>query len=278
VSGPGPVYVCGHSAGELARLATQSAVFREITEEALVWGGVACGMRVLDIGCGAGDMALAVAARVGPTGHVIGVDRVPEAVATARRRCAADGVLNAEFHQSAIDAIELAHPVDALVGRFVLMHQSDPAAILRSAARHVRAGGVILMLESNLAGALPGVRAWPEAPLFGAAIDWMIAVIRNAGALPDMGLRLHRTFQEAGLPAPRLRQHAHLFAGEGAAGLCDYIAASVHSMLPVAAGLGMQAPPSLEVNTLARRLAAEAASLNALLSAPPVIVAAASRD
>jgi len=270
---PGPIYVCGHSSSELERLAVQAAVFRAITDDALVWAGIGAGMRVLDIGCGAGDMSLAVAAHVGAGGAVIGIDRAPEAVTVARRRAAANGTRNVEFRQGAIEEFDPGGQVDALVGRFVLMHQADPAAILCKAARHVRPGGVILILESNLAGLLPGVRTWPDAPLFGAAIDWMIEVIRRAGALPDMGLRLHRTFVDAALPAPRLRQHASLFAGAAAADLCAYVAESVRSMLAVGARLEFPVPAVLEAATLARELAREARALDAVLSSPPVIAA-----
>jgi cyclopropane fatty-acyl-phospholipid synthase-like methyltransferase len=42
------------------------------------------GMRVLEIGCGPGAAARAVAARVGPTGFVLAIDRSAKATALAR--------------------------------------------------------------------------------------------------------------------------------------------------------------------------------------------------
>lgn len=46
------------------------------------------GMRVVEIGCGPGAAARAVAARIGPDGHVLAVDRSAKAIAQVRRSCA----------------------------------------------------------------------------------------------------------------------------------------------------------------------------------------------
>jgi cyclopropane fatty-acyl-phospholipid synthase-like methyltransferase len=51
--------VLGHSAGELARLERQAEIFAEITENILRRAGIGRGMRILDIGCGVGDVSLA---------------------------------------------------------------------------------------------------------------------------------------------------------------------------------------------------------------------------
>lgn len=43
------------------------------------------GMRVLEVGCGPGALARAIAARVGPDGYVLGIDRSPIAIQAAER-------------------------------------------------------------------------------------------------------------------------------------------------------------------------------------------------
>src|SRR5262245_61976095 len=82
-------YVLGHAAREQRRLADQASVFRPKTEAFLRGAGVVPGMRVLDAGCGAGDVSFLVAEMVGPDGEVVGVDRSPDVVATARGRAEA---------------------------------------------------------------------------------------------------------------------------------------------------------------------------------------------
>jgi 2-polyprenyl-3-methyl-5-hydroxy-6-metoxy-1,4-benzoquinol methylase len=50
--------VLGESEAEFRRLEMQSAFIRDLTEDVLKRAGLRAGMRVLDIGCGVGDMAL----------------------------------------------------------------------------------------------------------------------------------------------------------------------------------------------------------------------------
>jgi ubiquinone/menaquinone biosynthesis C-methylase UbiE len=84
-------YVLGHSVDELNRLAVQGRLIEPITRAFFQGAGVAPGMRVLDVGCGAGDVSLLVAKLVGRTGAVVGVDRSSDAVEIARQRSAAAG-------------------------------------------------------------------------------------------------------------------------------------------------------------------------------------------
>jgi tRNA A58 N-methylase Trm61 len=63
-------YVLGHSDVELKRLATQARLIDPITRRFLVSAGIREGMRVLDVGSGAGDVAVLLAGLVGPSGEV----------------------------------------------------------------------------------------------------------------------------------------------------------------------------------------------------------------
>jgi hypothetical protein len=56
LTGPTP-YVLGHSADEQRRLDLQGAQLRPFTERLLHDAGIRPGLRVLDVGCGTGDVA-----------------------------------------------------------------------------------------------------------------------------------------------------------------------------------------------------------------------------
>lgn len=84
-------YILGHSQAELRRLMLQASIIQPITRRLLLEAGLKPGMRVLDIGCGTGDVSLLAADLVGPRGAVVGIDRSAEAVAAARDRAAALG-------------------------------------------------------------------------------------------------------------------------------------------------------------------------------------------
>jgi cyclopropane fatty-acyl-phospholipid synthase-like methyltransferase len=65
-------YVLGHSARELERLTIQARLIDRITRGFLRDGGIAEGMRVIDVGCGAGDVSFMAAELVGESGEVVG--------------------------------------------------------------------------------------------------------------------------------------------------------------------------------------------------------------
>src|SRR5215468_5195977 len=84
-----PGYALGHSDRELDRLRTQAKLIDPITERFFRQAGIVPGMRVLDVGSGAGDVSFLVAGIVGDAGEVVGVDRAPRALAIARARAVA---------------------------------------------------------------------------------------------------------------------------------------------------------------------------------------------
>jgi SAM-dependent methyltransferase len=108
-------YALGHAEDELDRIINVGRYFGDLTEHVLRLAGLAPGMRVLDVGCGPGEVVFLAARLVGPEGTVIGVDVSPEAIELARQRAAAAGLTNVHFvTQDLADAeLELDEPVDA---------------------------------------------------------------------------------------------------------------------------------------------------------------------
>ena len=72
-------YPLGSGDEELARLELQGQLLGPATRMIFAEAGIRPGMRVLDLGCGAGDVAFVAADLVGPSGSVVGVDRSPQA-------------------------------------------------------------------------------------------------------------------------------------------------------------------------------------------------------
>ena len=81
-----PPYILGHTEDELKRLSVQAQYWAEISLEVLQKAEITSGMRVLDIGCGAGDLSFLAANLVGSSGSVLGVDRSHQAVKRASNR------------------------------------------------------------------------------------------------------------------------------------------------------------------------------------------------
>ena len=260
------VYVLGHSAEELNRLIDQARLFGELTEDVFVRAGIGPGMRVLDVGCGAGDVSFLLARMVGPSGAVVGVDRSEDAVAMANARAQAMGLAQVSFSQGELEDISLDQPVDAAVGRFVLMYSSEPSIALRRVAANVRAGGIVAFQEMNVAEA----KSFPYVDLFEQSMRWIIETLDREKVKNLMGLGLYRTFVEAGLPPPQMIMGARV---EGSSDSLGYqiVAQVVKSLLPVMEKLGIANEKEVQIETLAQRLRDEVISRGAVIVLPPLV-------
>src|SRR5215467_8182993 len=165
-------YILGHSEAEIRRLQTQAAILRPITERLLRCAGIQTGMRVLDLGSGAGDVAMLAAELVGPSGSVVGIDRNPQVLSIATQRARTCGLHHLSFREASTDAFVDRVGFDLVVGRYVLIHQTDPAAFLRVAAQLAKPGGTIAFHELRLRDACHSV---PHVPLWTTSTNWNCA-------------------------------------------------------------------------------------------------------
>ena len=269
---PEPHYLLGHAERELRRLDLQGALYRDITERAFRAAGLTPGMAVLDVGCGTGDVALTAADIVGPRGSVLGVDRGADAIETARGKARSAGLERIAFEQAELERFERPGAFDALVGRFVLMHQPDPAAVLRHLARSVRPGGPVVLIESWMEVLCSGAHSDPHSPLYDRIVRWKCAVVGGAGADLRAGGRLRTVFARSGLPDPTTRLEA-LVAGGPTSPYYEYVEESVRSMLPEARRLGLGGFDESSARGLAARLREEVLATDGSLLAWPVVTA-----
>ena len=259
-------YILGHDRDELDRLIDQARFFGDLTDEVLRRAGIEPGMRVLDVGCGAGDVSFLAARLVGPTGAVIGVDRSAEAVAVAERRARGAGLGNVSFVVGDLSELTLTDPVDALVGRLVLMYLGDPAGVLRRLLEHVRPGGVVAFQEMDMGA----ITCEPECSLLVTATDRIVQAFARGGVDHRAGLKLARIFRGAGLPAPWTLQGARVESGPDSP-VYDYVAQITRTLLPVMERTGVATSAEVDVDTLAARLREELVAADATVVPPPLI-------
>jgi enediyne biosynthesis protein CalE5 len=113
-----------------------------VNEKLFTLGGVRPGRRVLDLATGAGDPALAAADLVGPSGHVVGIDLVPEMVAAARER--AGDRQQVEFAEGDVDSLGFPPgSFDVVLSRWGLMFSADRDRLFRSLRDLLAPGGVL---------------------------------------------------------------------------------------------------------------------------------------
>jgi SAM-dependent methyltransferase len=250
-----PDYVLGHSERELSRLKAQARFLEPVTRQFFHEAGIDQGMRVLDIGSGAGDVAFLAAELVGASGEVTGTDVAAAAVAAATRSAKARGLASVSFREGTASELEFDRPFDAIVGRYVLLFQADPAAFVRKVARHVRPGGLIVFHEPDWVGA----RSIPTAPTYDRCCAWIRETFRRAGTDSNMSGRLFTTFVHAGLGAPQMRMQTFIGGGVASDIFLRAVADLVRTLVPSMEQHGVATALDVDVETLAERLVREAA-------------------
>lgn len=260
-------YVLSESEVEFRRLEMQSAFIRDLTADMLKRAGLRPGMRVLDIGCGAGDVALLAGELVGPAGSVLGIDRSAAAVETAKRRGEQAGQgARMRFAVADLETYAPDEAFDAALGRLVLTYLPDPAAALRRLAGHLRPGGILAFQELSM----PAIRSTPDARQFLQCKSWILETFERTGFETDMGGKLFATFLAAGLPAPEMIAAGRAEGGDRSQ-IYAYTAATVQSLLPAMERAGVATAEEVGVDDLADRLREEAVARRACINFGPFI-------
>ena len=259
-------YVFANRGKEQHRLERQAEFFNPLTERVFRDAGLMPGMRVLDLGSGAGDVAMLAARLVGPNGDVIGVERDPAAVVAATARVERAGLSNVRFAQGDVQTLDgFERDRDAVVGRLVLMYLPDPVAALARATKLLRPGGLLCVQEGDMAYDW----AEPMTPLWTQVRTFFLETLRRAGVSPRMGLSLYSSFVAAGLPAPELRLECAVGGGPEAASWAW--ANVVLGVLPLMERLGVTAAADLQPATLAERLLRDVSASNGIVIGPPLV-------
>ncbi|MBO0740067.1 MAG: class I SAM-dependent methyltransferase, partial [Hyphomicrobiaceae bacterium] len=240
-----------HTPLEQQRLIKQARFLAPATEHFLDDAGVGSGMRVLDIGCGMGDVSMLLARRVGPQGRVVSIDLDQASIATAQQRVRAAGFANMHFHHADIATFRDAEPFDAIVGRLVLEFVPDPIASICRLSHLLRPDGVMALQE-------PSWKVWlaytAHLPLRMAVTTLLRDTFVAGGVNTEMELPLYRGFMAAGLKPPQLRLELPVGDAPEFRGLLHDLLLAVW---PRASSYGLPLASLGDPATLAARLDAE---------------------
>lgn len=262
------IYVLGHSPAEIQRLKAQAEILRPITERLLLSAGIGPGMRVLDIGCGTADVAMLAAELVGPSGSIVAIDRNSQVLAIARERAQTAGLRQISFETGSAEVFFDKDLFDLVIGRYVLIYQSDPVDLLRAAARLVKPNGSVAFHEFRLR---QKCHSTPNVPLF----ELVEKLIRMAfsHALPncDAGDRLIQHFSDAGLPPPKLFSETLLWGGADAP--YSWWVGILRSLLPQLHRMGIAVEHLMAIEALENQLRDAIVAARSQVSGPAQICA-----
>jgi len=124
-------------------------------ERLAAWLEVQPGTHVADVGAGDGTFAVALARRVGPSGHVYATELDATRLADIRQAATDAGLSNVTVIEAAVSHTNLPDACcDALFSRVVYHHLTDPAAINADIFRALRPGGRLMIIDFEPGGIL----------------------------------------------------------------------------------------------------------------------------
>jgi ubiquinone/menaquinone biosynthesis C-methylase UbiE len=140
----GDNYIMSTGESAEARLMLLEKIYGPTTRILLQESGLCAGMKVVEIGCGAGNTACHIAETVGLTGKVVAVDISSEQLAVAKRRAA-------KLTNNTIDFIEANAATtglgsgcfDLVYSRLLLTHVRDATSVMRECKRLLKVGGIL---------------------------------------------------------------------------------------------------------------------------------------
>jgi ubiquinone/menaquinone biosynthesis C-methylase UbiE len=223
----------------------------EFTQRLLMDGGIEKGMRVLDVGCGSGDVSIMASELVGGGGEVVGFDISENAVTMARNAVHEKHISAVKFIQADIAGLpDDIGTFDAVIGRRVLMYQSDAAQSIHRLLPYLTSKGKMIFQESDCV--LSSFHT-DSMPLHAKVQAWVWDTVAKEGGSVHIGRQLYSLMKNAKLKILLLRAEAILHTFESGS---DFGWAA-KMMAPRMIARGVVTAEEMDVNTLEDRLQLE---------------------
>jgi SAM-dependent methyltransferase len=196
----------GYTDEEIASIPEHAAAHSFGCGNPLAFSGVKEGDVVLDLGSGAGIDALLASRKVGPSGHVIGLDMTSEMIEKAEENARRAGATNVEFRLGEMEKMPVDDSsVDWVISNCVINLSPDKAAVFRETFRVLKPGGQVLVSDICIGDIDGRVRdeLFTWADCIGGAVDeeTYVDIITRAG-LDDVRIVNRVTY-----PAEDLRSY-----------------------------------------------------------------------
>jgi ubiquinone/menaquinone biosynthesis C-methylase UbiE len=230
----------------------------DFTRRLLADSGINTGMRILDVGCGTGDLSLLAAELVGGSGDVVGFDASESAIYEARNRISCKSFPMIHFIQS--DIASLSQDIgkfDAIIGRRILMYLENPVVSIKSLANFLKPDGIMVFQESDCSGStLNGA----SMPLHSKVQSWIWDTVSKEGGNTHIGMNLYSTMKASSLNVKYIKAEAVIHTVETGSDL----AWVVKMMMDRIIRHGIATADEIGIDTLEKRLENEMKKENAI--------------
>lgn len=223
----------------------------DFTERLLVSSGIKQGMRVLDVGCGRGDVSVIAARLVGDSGEVLGFDISLPALTAAKSFAAENHAQNITFIQADISQLPAdIGKFDAIIGRRVLMYLPDALSAINNLKPFLQSGGIFVFQESDC---MLSELDKESLPLHSMVQQWIWQTVEKEGGNLHIGRELYSLFKKAGFKIEDIKAEAVLHTIETGSDL----AMVTGMMLERITSHNVASLAEIDIDSLAARLAQE---------------------
>ncbi|HMG14869.1 MAG TPA: class I SAM-dependent methyltransferase [Saprospiraceae bacterium] len=177
------------------RLKVLSDLLSQNTKSLLEIYGPITGLKVLDIGCGGGDVSLMAAKMVSDTGSVVGVDFDKEIICLAEQDALKNRVNNVSFQVLDVVDISFNNEFDIVFSRFLMSHLNQPLKALNKMLKSLKVGGKIITEDVQFSGHF----CHPPCLAFEKYIQFYADLARSRKQNSEIGLSLFELFRQAGI-------------------------------------------------------------------------------
>lgn len=160
------------------------------------------GSRILEIGCGNGELTQSLSNLVGLDGEVIALDNNEKALESAQTKIKSFEYSNVQLIESNISSLPITLTaidecsIDLLVGRRVLMYLKHPTDVIKELSKYLKKGGGAIFQESDPTITPARIDAMPA---HDQATEWMRAMLVQEDVHMTMGFSLPKTLIDSGL-------------------------------------------------------------------------------
>lgn len=153
--------------------------FGQASREFLLDIGLKPGLKVLDVGCGIGNLSRWMAEIVGPTGSVLGVDSDQQQILVANQRVEQEQIKNCQFEKANADDLnKYQEQYDLVYSRWLLIHVQNAKQVVEQMAKAVKSGGLLACETGDMFTS----RYYPNFTPFDVICDKLNALLTKTGA------------------------------------------------------------------------------------------------
>jgi SAM-dependent methyltransferase len=243
------------------RLRVLARVMWPTTSELLQRVRIAATSRCLDMGCGGGDVTVALA-RLALDGFVVGADLDGPQLDIARQEALDAGLGNVEYRALDVMAAPDGDQFNLIYVRFLLTHLPDPVRALSNLCARLAPGGALVVEDIDFTGSF----CYPDNTAFRRYVQLYTDAVIGRGGDPNIGIRLPSLLRATGLSDVRMNVvHPAGFDGE------VKLIAPITLEAIADAVLGADLCATEELNRTVDDLYAFAADEGSVLSTPRVV-------